>query len=218
MGENEASYPNIYNSFKKEMYQDDQAKQMNDKTMEYNTSSFMNPNMDSLKRLGGIPNQMNSPFLYANNNGLRPFNNYGLGAFTNEDFNTMLKNYPFPFSMPTNPSFMNKPTANGEIDEKLLDTAKMLNYLNQAGSTPLNRQNMFNLPQNGNNDVLRQANNPEFHNSYEESHDELPPMFKGYENNLPSANLNNSYRRNNFDGFFNAFDEEYGDKKKFKHN
>ena len=132
--------------------------------MDYNATQFMQSNMDPLKRLSGVPDAMPSPFnFYPASNRLRPFNNFGL-PFTNEDaLNSMLKGYPpFGFQMPGNSAFMGKSQANGEIDDKLLDTAKMQNYLNQAAL--LNRHhNIFNFPQGdfskmNPNDPMRQQN------------------------------------------------------------
>ena len=227
---NEAIF-NSANPYRKDTFQEDQTKPLDNKTMDYNPASFMAPNMDPLKRLSGVPDPINSPFqFYQTNNRLRPFNNFGLPFGNEEAFNSMLKNYPFQFPISANVPFMGKPSTNGEMDEKILDTAKMLNYLNQAGSTPLNRQNIFSFPQADYTkmpptDSMRQAasvNAPEYHNPYmEETHDELPAIFKGdprFDAALPSANLNNR-RYGNYDGFFNGFDEDYGDKtKKFKHN
>jgi len=219
---------NSTNPYRKDNFQEDQSKPLDSKGMDYNPASFMAPNMDPLKRLSSVSE---SPFqFYPTNNRLRPFNNFGLPFGNEEAFNSMLKNYPFQFPISANVPFMGKPSTNGEMDEKILDTAKMLNYLNQAGSTPLNRQNIFTFPQADypkmpQSDTMRQAasvNAPEYHNPYmEESHDELPALFKGdprFDAALPSANLNNR-RYGNYDGFFNGFEEDYGDKaKKFKHN
>jgi len=193
-------------------------------------SQFMAPNMDSLKRL----DQMNAatPFQFYPNNRLRPFNNVGI-PFMNEDtINSMFKNYSsFPFQLPGNVPFMGKGAASGEMDEKMLDPAKVLNYLQQqAGSTPLNRQGIFAFPQNDyqkmqTGDPMRQGNpvgGPEFHGSFmEDNHDELiPTLFKGdprFDPGLPSGPLNN--RRYNFDGYMNGYEEDFGEKtKKFKHN
>jgi len=193
-------------------------------------SQFMGPNMDSLKRL----DQMNAatPFQFYPNNRLRPFNNVGI-PFMNEDtINSMFKNYSsFPFQLPGNVPFMGKGAASGEMDDKMLDPAKVLNYLQQqAGSTPLNRQNIFAFPQNDYQkmqagDPMRQGNpvgGPEFHGNFmEDNHDELiPTLFKGdprFDTGLPSGPLNN--RRYNFDGYMNGYEEDFGEKtKKFKHN
>lgn len=230
---NEGPY-GAYNQYKKDNFQEEQMKQINEKNMEYNASTFITPNIDPAKRLNGVPDPINSPFnFYPSNGRLRPFNNYGLGAFGNEEaFNNILKSYsPFGFPMAGNPQFMGKPGNNGEIDEKLFDHTKMLNYFNQAGSTPMGRQGMFNFQPNefqkiSINDAMRQGNNrneQEYYNNYaEEPHDEMPPAYKGdprFETNLPPANMSN--RRYNSDAYFNnGFEEDYGAErqKKMKHN
>lgn len=228
---NEALF-NSANPYRKDNFQEDQSKSIDNKGMDYNPAAFMPPNMDPIKRLSSVPDPINSSFqFYQTNNRLRPFNNFGLPFGNEEAFNSMLKNYSFQFPIPANVPFLSKPSNNGEMDDKILDTAKVLNYLNQTGSTPLNRQNIFTFPQADyskmpTNESMRQAggvNAPEYHNPYmEEAHDELPAIFKGdprFDAALPSGNLNNR-RYGNFDGFFNGFEEDYGGEKtkKFKHN
>ncbi len=220
----------IYNSsnlYRKENYQEEQSKSLDAKNIEF--SPIMPTHIDPLKRLGGVTDQMNSPFqFYQTNNRLRPFNNFGL-PFTNEDaINSMLKNYnPFPFQLPGNVPFMGKPSTNGEVDEKLLDTAKMLNYLNHAGNAPLNRQNIFPFQQGDYSKINsiqgQTANATEFHNSFlEDAHDELPHIMKGDHrfDGLSTASLNNRRYPSLEAGFYNSYEDEYGaDKaKRFKQN
>lgn len=222
---NESLYNPNNNPFQNKLYQDEQSKSLAD-------AQFMAQNMD-LKRLGGVADQMNAPFQFYPNNRLRPFNNFGLPFGNEETFNSMLKNYSsFPFPIPGNVNvpFMGKSGGAGEMDDKLLDPAKVLNYLQQAGTAPLNRQNLFNFPPNDyskmqGGDPMRQVNPtgaPEFHGNFmEDNHDEmLPTLFKGdprFDTGMPSGSLNN--RRYNFDGYMNGFEEDFGEKtKKFKHN
>lgn len=190
------------------------------KSLADSAPQFMTPNMGQLKGL----DQMNpTPFqFYPNANRLRQFNNVGLPFMNDDAFNSMLKNYSsFPFQIP----------GNVPMDDKILEQAKVLNYLQQAGQTPLNRQTIFNFPPNDYQkmqaaDSMRQGNpgvgGPEFHGNFmEDNHDELlPTMFKGdprFDTGLPPGPLNN--RRYNFDPYMNGLDEDFGEKtKKFKHN
>lgn len=221
---------NGYNPYKKDNYKDEQYRQMSDKGMDYGAASaYMPGNMDPMKRLGGVPDPLSSPFnFYPSNGRMRPFPNFGMGPFGNEEaLSSMLKSFALP--MGNNPPYLGKVHQNGEIDDKLLE-AKVLNYLNQT-QTPLNRQNVFNFPQNeyqkmSVNDVMRQGSNgnqPDYlANHMDESREDLQAMFKGDPrfdpSGLPSANM--SSRRQHFDGYFNGFEEDYGGEKqkKLKHS
>lgn len=225
----EANY-NGYNPYKKDNYKDDQYRQMSDKGMDYGAASaYMPGNMDQMKRLSGVPDPLSSPFnFYPSNGRMRPFPNFGMGPFGNEEaLSSMLKSFALP--MGGNPPYLGKVHPNGEIDDKLLE-AKVLNYLNQT-QTPLNRQNVFNFPQNeyqkmSVNDVMRQGSNgnqPDYlGNHMDESREDLQAMFKGDPRFDPTGlqNGNMSSRRQHFDGYFNGFEEDYGGEKqkKLKHS
>jgi len=93
----------------------------------------------------------NVPTNYPNkqtNNRLRGFGNMNMSHMTNEEtLNVMLKGLnPLGFAMGGGNPFMTKPSTKPEIDEKMLDTANMIKYLNGTGANSYATQKNIQFP------------------------------------------------------------------------
>ena len=93
------------------------------------------------------------PTTYPNskpNNRLRGFGNMNMGHMTNEEtLNVMLKGFnPLGFAMGGGNPFMTKPSNKPEMDEKMLDTANMIKYLNGTGANSYGSQKLYNFHSN----------------------------------------------------------------------
>jgi hypothetical protein len=177
----------------------------------------------------GVPNnfQVNNK-----NNRIR---NFPMGNMSNEEtLNAMFKGLPLGFAMGAPTSFITKPNARPDMDEKMLDTANMIKYLNGAGANTFNGQKMYNFHPNETGksedvDPMSQMRNRNEGETvpYDHEHDfhEAPPpqyvrgdfrIDGSLPSNLPSAYF--SSKKFNFDGYFNNFEDdrynEYADSKK----
>jgi len=168
-----------------------------------------------------------------NMNGMRDMNNMN-GINNEETINTMLKGLPSLGFMGNANSFMSKGGNKGDMDEKLLDTANMIKYLNtnNAAGATYAQSKIFNFQQTetGKNDEGESAynmkaaaetenNNYENESEFNDQQQFLRGEFRLDNNltsNLPSAYF--SSKKFNFDGFFSNFEEdkfnEFGDPKK----
>ena len=157
---------------------------------------------------------------------MAPMNN--MPNMGNEEALAMLKGFnPLGFAIGGANPFMAKANTKPEMDEKLLDTAQMIKYLNGAPSYPA--QKMYNNIRPSNDKFEDPENNgyPRYNNEgpYENDNEynEGNPYVRGdfrMENSVPS-NLPSAYfssKKFNFDGYFNNFEDdrfnEFGDPKK----
>jgi len=164
----------------------------------------------------------------ANMNNMPNMNN--MGAMGNEEAFAMLKGFnPLGFAIGGANPFMAKANNKPEMDEKLLDTAHMIKYLNGAPSYP--SQKMYNNMRSGNektddpemNGYSRYRNDNEGPYENDNEYNDGNPYARGdyrMENSVP-ANLPSAYfssKKFNFDGYFNNFEDdrfnEFGDPKK----
>jgi len=153
---------------------------------------------------------------------LRGFGNLNMGNMTNEEtLNAMLKGFPpLGFAIGGANPFINKPTSKPEMEEKLLDTANMIKYLNGTGANSYPQQKIFNfhpaeVSKADEVEAMAHMRNNHEGAAFDHEHDyhELPQYVRGdfrLENNMPS-NLPSAYfssKKFNFDGYFNNFEDE----------
>jgi len=168
--------------------------------------------MNNMQNMGGMV-EMNMGNRRGNMNAMNGINN-------EETLNAMLKGLP-------NLGFMGGARNKGDMDEKLLDTANMIKYLNSTNAAGFQGSKMYNFQNAENNKAaepdsmynqnenVTYENEPEFNEQQQYMRGEF-----NLNNNLPS-NLPSAYfssKKFNFDGYFSNFEEdkfnEFGDPKK----
>jgi len=158
------------------------------------------------------------------------------GMANEEALNTMF-NAGFPqlgFGIGGANPFLNKQNNKPQNNEKLLDTANMIKYLNSTGGNGYPSQKMYNFASAEAGKPDEAETMSQFKNSREDftmgnesGYQEVPPQYvRGFENNiplnLPSAFFNS--KKFNFEGYPNAYEGESfnefsnGTKKKVKQN
>jgi len=179
---------------------------------------FANMGMNNMQNMNGMVNMNNMGNMNAMN---------GMNMNNEETINIMFKGLPLSFMGGAN-NFMGKGGNKGDMDEKLLDTANMIKYLNssnnnasfQAASKMFNFQN--NEEKNNETDNMYNQDENVTYDNESEFNDQQQYMRGEFrlESNLPS-NLPSAYfssKKFNFDGYFSNFEDdkfnEFGDPKK----
>jgi len=193
-------------------------------------NNFKNQKPNMLRGFGNLNmTQMNPMANMANMAGMANIGNMG-GKGNEETFNAMFKGFPLGFAIGGANPFITKNNTKPEIDEKVLETAHMIKYLNNAAPNGYGGQKMYNFRPDGNGkneeDALNHLRNNEHGGVVydgEGDYSEMPAYVRGdyrLENAIPS-NLPSAYfssKKFNFDGYFNNFEEdrynEYTDQKK----
>ena len=182
-----------------------------------NQNNFQNQKKNMLRGFGNLNmGQMNPMANMANMAGMA-----NMGQKGNEEaFNAMFKGFPIGFAIGGANPFITKNNNKPEIDEKVLETAHMIKYLNNAAPNGYGGQKMYNFrPENGKNEevdpIAHLRNNEHGGVVYdgEGDYSEMPAYVRGdyrIENAIPS-NLPSAYfssKKFNFDGYFNNFEED----------
>jgi hypothetical protein len=190
-----------------------------------NNPNYMNTNP---YMPNGYPN---GPNVYPNakaNPRLRGIGNINMGNMANmsnvanmtneETLNAMLK-AGLGFAIGGANPFINKQANKPEMDEKLIDNANMIKYLNGIGANGYPAQKMYNfLPPEAagkaeDAEAMAHLRNNHEGLPYDHEHEyhEIPPQYvRGFENNIPS-NLPSAYfssKKFNFDGYSNTFEDD----------